>query len=627
MSSSNQYRDRSERYGGSDNRNRKRSRSGSPPPWRGRDKPSSSSRRDRDRDSERPNHGRSGRGDRDGERGGRGGGAAGRNRDGDRDNRRDQDSFAKEQTRRNALQEEEQMREWVSQEDVFVLKQAKKKAEIRVKEGRAKPIDFLAVNLRVIDKDRNPLDDEIDDADLDIVDPEGVFEGLGDNELEALEKDIAVYLDLETNKENKEYWVTMKVICQDRQRKSKAAAPEGRAVSSVATDIDKLLSNKSLTELETLEKQITRKLRSNEPIDVDYWEQLLRSLIVWKAKARLKKVYESVINSRLDMLRKQQKEEAENIRQKLEVVLSGPLPVKEIEADGDAIMDENANTNEGNAKKQPLRERRPIQYTRDMDPEPMLKLSYEDKGLEQMDEKDFLRKLTAERLKVLKLGYVPIKRGTAPHEKSRDGGRNRNRSAMNDAGGSKNGGAISRFSAIPNDDFSQATRALYEREVARGVGDNEEIFATEEEVQTASKSSWASKYRPRKPRYFNRVQMGYEWNKYNQTHYDHDNPPPKVVQGYKFNIFYPDLIDKTKAPTYRIEREGGRKRGQSFAPAGEDDTCLIRFIAGAPYEDIAFRIVDKEWDYSAKRERGFRSSFEKGILQLHFQLKKIYYRK
>jgi len=33
---------------------------------------------------------------------------------------------------------------------------------------------------------------------------------------------------------------------------------------------------------------------------------------------------------------------------------------------------------------------------------------------------------------------------------------------------------------------------------------------------------------------------------YNRTHYDHDNPPPKTVQGYKFNVFYPDLIDKTQ---------------------------------------------------------------------------------
>ena len=50
---------------------------------------------------------------------------------------------------------------------------------------------------------------------------------------------------------------------------------------------------------------------------------------------------------------------------------------------------------------------------------------------------------------------------------------------------------------------------------------------------------WHERYKPRKPKYFNRVHTGYEWNKYNQTHYDHDNPPPKMVQGYKFNVFFP----------------------------------------------------------------------------------------
>lgn len=49
-----------------------------------------------------------------------------------------------------------------------------------------------------------------------------------------------------------------------------------------------------------------------------------------------------------------------------------------------------------------------------------------------------------------------------------------------------------------------------------------------------------------------RVHTGFEWNKYNQTHYDMDNPPPKIVQGYKFNIFYPDLIDKNSTPEYHI---------------------------------------------------------------------------
>ena len=86
---------------------------------------------------------------------------------------------------------------------------------------------------------------------------------------------------------------------------------------------------------------------------------------------------------------------------------------------------------------------------------------------------------------------------------------------------------------------------------------------------------WHDKYRPRKPKYFNRVHTGYEWNKYNQTHYDHDNPPPKVVQGYKFNIFYPDLIDKTKAPSFVIEEDPTSKNGE---------TCMLRFHAGPPYE-------------------------------------------
>ncbi|CAA6672344.1 unnamed protein product [Spirodela intermedia] len=125
---------------------------------------------------------------------------------------------------------------------------------------------------------------------------------------------------------------------------------------------------------------------------------------------------------------------------------------------------------------------------------------------------------------------------------------------------------------------------------------------------------WHDKYRPRKPKYFNRVHTGYEWNKYNQTHYDHDNPPPKIVQGYKFNIFYPDLVDKSKAPVYTIERDGSN-----------GETCLIRFHAGPPYEDIAFRIVNKEWEYSHKK--GFKCTFERGILHVYFNFKRHRYRR
>lgn len=89
-----------------------------------------------------------------------------------------------------------------------------------------------------------------------------------------------------------------------------------------------------------------------------------------------------------------------------------------------------------------------------------------------------------------------------------------------------------------------------------------------------------------KPKYFNRVHSGYEWNKYNRTHYDHDNPPPKTVQGYKFNIYYPDLdLNKTKAPTYTIEKDGS-----------SSETCILRFHAGAPYQDMVCFLVS--WSHT-----------------------------
>ncbi|KAL2833202.1 mid region of cactin-domain-containing protein [Aspergillus pseudoustus] len=497
----------------------------------------------------------------------------------------------RDQMRLNQLQEDERVREWVAQEDIFVLKQAKKKAEIRVKEARAKPIDWLTVMLRVIDPTRDPLDDEIADSDLDLIDPEGVFEGLSQSQLADLEKDIDTFLGLESNPQNRDYWRTMRVICKDRQ---KVTAPEGRALNSVATDINKLLGPKSYEQLQVLEGQVRKKLDSNEPIDTDYWEELLRSLTVWKARAKLKNVYQAVIDERVRGLRQQQREEAESVRSKLAPL--APL------VRGDIVQ---------------VRSNNPEEF-RGLDPDPLLQLRPEDKIFEVLDEETFLDQVARERKKIQKMGYVPLRQRQA--EKATV-------PVTSSTGNAPVANNSTRFSSIPNEDFSQATKALYERELAKGVSENEEIFTGEESVSTGSQPQWANKYRPRKPRYFNRVQMGYEWNKYNQTHYDHDNPPPKVVQGYKFNIFYPDLIDKAKAPTYRIEREHGRKRGQSFAAAGEEDTCLIRFMAGPPYEDIAFRIVDKEWDYSAKRERGFKSTFEKGILQLHFQFKRIYYRK
>lgn len=420
------------------------------------------------------------------------------------------------------MTEDEFNQKFNADEDTFVLKQSKKKADIRVRGGRAKPIDYLAFTLRYIDTDRDPFDDEVGDIDIDVPAPAKIVQDLDAEQLSELEGDIASYHVLESNARNREYWKALQSLCATQKAKLDPSKNEERVVSNVSGDIDRILGPKTFEQLETLETQIKGKLQSTEDIDTDYWEQLLRSIAVWKAKATLNKVYEAITEAREAQLK-----------------VRGHVP----SAKKPSPTTTKTTTNDDAA----TAARRDTESPQTATPAPT--------------------------------------RAQAPP-------------------------GTQRFSETEGD-FSQTTNAMYDREVARGVEEDEEVFTAEEAVSTAAKPQWADKHRPRKPRYFNRVQMGYEWNKYNQTHYDVDNPPPKAVQGYKFNIFYPELIDKTKTPAFKIIREHGRKRGESFAAAGEEDTCLIRFTAGPPYEDIAFRIVDREWDYSAKRDRGFKCSFDK----------------
>mmetsp|Transcript_7973 Transcript_7973/g.13232 ORF Transcript_7973/g.13232 Transcript_7973/m.13232 type:complete len:534 (-) Transcript_7973:135-1736(-) len=154
--------------------------------------------------------------------------------------------------------------------------------------------------------------------------------------------------------------------------------------------------------------------------------------------------------------------------------------------------------------------------------------------------------------------------------------------------------------------------------------DREEKMQSNAEIALTGKSyAWDDKYRPRKPRYFNRVRTGFFRTKYNLSHYDRDNPPPKMIQGYKFTIFYPDLIDKTKTPKYFIEpcveedSQGNQITNNDFA--------IIRFHAGPPYEDVAFKVINKEWE--TNRRYGFLCVFDRGVLQLNFSFRHSFYRR
>ena len=169
----------------------------------------------------------------------------------------------------------------------------------------------------------------------------------------------------------------MKIYCKDKRKQYRANDREGRAINSVSSDIDRLLNPKSYEDLEALENQINHKLDSNEPIDTDYWESLLKSLLVWKAKARLKKIYQTVIESRLTALKTQQATEADALKVEL---ISKALP--ETRTNGDTSSAVSISVVEQ------------MKYNEAIDPEPMLQLRPEDKSLGSAeDEKSFLGRI------------------------------------------------------------------------------------------------------------------------------------------------------------------------------------------------------------------------------------------
>ncbi|KAF9468862.1 mid region of cactin-domain-containing protein [Collybia nuda] len=489
-----------------------------------------------------------------------------------------------EEMRMQRLQESAQMSDWLSKDGDFQLEQERRRAAIRIKEKRAKAIDFLALNLKYVNphsgEEDNATGDEDAGLEIDLDEPYNIFDNLSTEQVEELHDDIDRYLALEDAEVNLDFWTNMMVVCKDRLDTIKANQRSGSGSSmAVEADITALLSGKSYDDLVSLQRKIQEKLTSGEPVDTDYWEGLLKKLLVWKAKAKLKALHEVVVRNRLEQLRKRQRDEALLAQEELLAGVARSaskkwsaemVPVMEV-PEPETIPAEEIE-----------------EYDRAMSPIllDITKLPLEEREIDILTEVEDRRILLEQRRTVAASRFVP--KVAQPNIEVED------------------------EEAPSGADL--ASEALYRAEAERELDEEEELFNLEENIVNPTTYNWEDKYRPRKPRYFNRVHTGYEWNKYNQTHYDTDNPPPKVVQGYKFNIFYPDLIDKSKAPTYKIVKE-----------PGNDETVLLHFSAGPPYEDIAFRIVNREWEFSHKR--GFRSSFDRGCLSLWFNFRRSFYRK
>jgi len=486
--------------------------------------------------------------------------------------------------------------DWEQKETEFHLHQTRLRCEKRLLEGRGTPFDIL-FNVLALDYEsalkatatnneaksstsvsaahsstlsqRTPLPTHF--SDLDLVPPNEVLAALSDEELRDLIGDIQHHLTLETSERAKP-WRACIVLAQDLlARRSQRPGPhqlvQQRDASgvhqAVLDDITALLDGKTYTQLVELEQQINARLKSGQAMDEEYWHSVLARLTVFKARTLLADVHSNWLTHKIKYAQQQQKLGEDELRQLL-------------------------------LRRSELRSQPAQYYT--------------------------IVRLTLHRAGPLNSAPASMLTLSDPLISSAS------------------------FSVGP-----QLTEdEMWALEHAKGCEENEEVFNQDyplppkpeqpasmasiraalqaDHTQTASfsassaasSSTNAPAISPlglvlRKPRYFNRVRSGYEWNKYNQTHYDIENPPPKVVQGYKFNIFYPDLIDKTQTPQYFIE------------PSDNPDYVILRFHAGPPYQDIAFKIVNKEWEYSHKK--GFKCVFSNGILHLWFNLKRYRYRR
>ncbi|XP_070701800.1 splicing factor Cactin [Pempheris klunzingeri] len=509
--------------------------------------------------------------------------------------------------------EAEHFKTWAEQEDNFHLHQAKLRSKIRIRDGRAKPIDLLAKYISAED----------DDLAVEMHEPYTFLNGLTVTDMDDLLEDIKVYMELEQGK-NVDFWRDMTTITEDEISKLRKLEASGKGPgdrreginTAVSIDVQTVFKGKTYSQLQALHLNIESKIRAGgSNLDVGYWESLLQQVRVYMARARLRERHQDVLRQKLFKLKQEQGVESEPL---FPIIKEEPRS----EEDGERAGEQGETQEPGPSSSSANNRNRDMEGDEEeAGPSTSTAGNQDDededdddgeKGDKKDDEKgevveavlteeDLIQQSQAEydsgrySPTLLTQSELPLDTHTITPEED------------------EHRLQLARRQLQVTGDANESAEDAFVRRAREGMGNDEAQFSVEFPV-TGKMYLWADKYRPRKPRFFNRVHTGFEWNKYNQTHYDFDNPPPKIVQGYKFNIFYPDLIDKRSTPQYFLEPSPDNK-----------DFGILRFHAGPPYEDIAFKIVNREWEYSHRH--GFRCQFANGIFQLWFHFKRYRYRR
>jgi hypothetical protein len=458
-----------------------------------------------------------------------------------RDERHDERELWEREQRRLQLEREMgTLEEWQAHEEKFHLAQARKRTELRLASGRAKPVDLLAKRLAAAaatTTTTTTANDAVAAAEFDSREPQLLVEALPLDALAELRGDIETQIGIASgNDDHLRYWRALLIVVDDLIGQAGSSRDRSAVHAAVHGDVASILAGKTTEELLELRDDIDEKLSApDEGTDVGYWEHLRGRLRVQLARSTLSDIHATHLEAQLARLERLDGEAAASAATATTAVAATSAATSA--ADQRVAVPATATSNQPVAA-----------------------------------------------------------------------------SARAAGAVAATAGALASSMPPPAEVVPGAEDRLV-RVAAAEMGaeeDGDALFNGTVDLAPTT-YSWTSKYRPRKPRFFNRVHSGFVWNSFNRTHYDHDNPPPKIVQGYKFNIFYPDLVDKTKTPTYRI------------LPSDSPETVLLVFHAGPPYEDIAFRIVNGEW--ATGKRSGFKCRFQNGVLSLYFVFQTVRYRK
>ena len=127
-------------------------------------------------------------------------------------------------------------------------------------------------------QESDALESTLSNLDVELRDPVSLVEGLNNEQLEQLARDVDEYLQFEINKKGtyQNFWSSLKSIVSFERRKNDNS--DRMVHKSVTGDVEKLFKGKNEEELNHIQQDIQKTISEGKRGDVSYWEQMAQEV-------------------------------------------------------------------------------------------------------------------------------------------------------------------------------------------------------------------------------------------------------------------------------------------------------------------------------------------------------------